>query len=120
MLADIDGACAKAGITYDAFFSGHAHSLQRYSRTVAGTKASVPFIVSGCLGHGAQAVGQSPGPAGANPQYLFGYKGWGFTTVTISPKSFNITLFGVNWGAGSTNTNITTRTQLDSSAYPLI
>jgi hypothetical protein len=49
MLADIDGACAAAGVWPHAVFSGHAHNYQRYTRTV--NKLQIPYLVAGCGGH---------------------------------------------------------------------
>jgi hypothetical protein len=49
MLADIDSACAAAGVYPHAVFSGHAHNYQRYTRTIAGKQ--IPFVVAGCGGH---------------------------------------------------------------------
>ena len=49
MLADIDSACAAAGVWPHALFSGHAHNYQRYTRTVNGTQT--PYLVAGCGGH---------------------------------------------------------------------
>ncbi len=79
MLADIDDACKQAGIMPDAFFSGHAHSIQRYSRKVSfgGKTFRIPYIVSGCGGHGGQVVAKVQNLPGANPTYDFAYKGLG-------------------------------------------
>jgi hypothetical protein len=49
MLADIDQACAAAGVWPHAVFSGHAHNYQRYTRTINGFQ--IPFLVAGCGGH---------------------------------------------------------------------
>jgi hypothetical protein len=49
MLADIDAACAAAGVWPHAVLSGHAHNYQRYTRTVNGLQ--IPFVVAGCGGH---------------------------------------------------------------------
>jgi hypothetical protein len=49
MLADIDSACAAAGVWPHAVFSGHAHNYQRYTRTV--NAMQIPFLVAGCGGH---------------------------------------------------------------------
>ena len=49
MLADIDACCTAAGVWPHAVFSGHAHSYQRYTRTVKGKQ--MPYIVAGCGGH---------------------------------------------------------------------
>jgi hypothetical protein len=49
MLADIDRACAAAGVWPHAVFSGHAHNYQRYTRLV--NAFQIPFMVAGCGGH---------------------------------------------------------------------
>ncbi len=49
MLADIDSACKAAGVWPHAVFSGHAHSYQRYTRTI--NNLQIPFLVAGCGGH---------------------------------------------------------------------
>ena len=97
MLADIDDACKQAGIMPDAFFSGHAHSIQRYTRTVSfnGQTLKIPYIVTGCGGHGGQVVAAPSNNSSNNPMYEFGYKGWGYTKVVIDPKSMVITSYGV-------------------------
>jgi hypothetical protein len=99
MLADIDDACKQANIWPDAFFSGHAHSIQRYTRSVAlGAKnLSIPYIVSGCGGHGGQKVNQPTRAPGQNPIYEFGYEGWGYTLVDITEQTVTITSYGVDW-----------------------
>jgi hypothetical protein len=97
MLADIDDACKQAGIMPNAFFSGHAHSIQRYTRTVTfgGKTLKIPYIVTGCGGHGGQTIAPSPGQAGDNPYYEFGYNGWGYTIAEITPTAVTITSRGV-------------------------
>lgn len=49
MLTDIDSACKAAGVWPHAVFSGHAHSYQRYTRTI--NNLQIPFLVAGCGGH---------------------------------------------------------------------
>jgi Calcineurin-like phosphoesterase len=99
MLDDIDDACKQADIMPDAFFSGHAHSIQRYTRSVefGGNKLSIPYIVSGCAGHGGQKVAQPTRSAGVNPTYELGYEGWGYTLVDITEQALTITSYGVDW-----------------------
>jgi hypothetical protein len=58
MLADIDGACAAAGVWPHAVFSGHAHNYQRFTRTVNGMQ--IPFLVAGCGGHSPLAAMRGP------------------------------------------------------------
>jgi hypothetical protein len=50
MLADIDSACAAAGVWPHAVFSGHAHNYQRFTRTLANGQQTA-FLVAGCGGH---------------------------------------------------------------------
>jgi Calcineurin-like phosphoesterase len=98
MLQDIDDACKQAGIMPDAFFSGHAHSIQRYTRTVQlnGKKFSIPYIVSGCAGHGGQPLATAGTAASGDVKYEFGYEGWGYTTAQITAKTVTITSYGVD------------------------
>jgi Calcineurin-like phosphoesterase len=49
MLADIDSACASAGVWPHALFAGHVHSYQRFTRTV--NNVQIPYLVAGCGGH---------------------------------------------------------------------
>jgi hypothetical protein len=99
MLADIDDACTQAGVMPDAFFSGHAHSIQRYRREVSfkGKTLSIPYIVSGCGGHGDQTVAPATATPGSNPAYEFSYMGWGYTTVVVDQNSLTIISHGVSW-----------------------
>jgi hypothetical protein len=98
MLKDIDDACETAEILPDAFFSGHAHSIQRYTRSVPyrGKTVEITYVVSGCGGHGGQTVAPVNPANHVNPSYNFSYKGWGFTTVKITSNSLSITSYGVD------------------------
>jgi hypothetical protein len=49
MLAEIDAACAAAGVWPHAVLSGHAHNYQRFTRSKDGRET--PFIVAGNGGH---------------------------------------------------------------------
>ncbi len=100
MLADIDDACTRAGIMPDAFFSGHAHSIQRYTRTVpfGGKPLRIPFVVTGCGGHGGQTVAPVPAVKTGNPVYEFSYEGWGYTTVKVTHAAMTITSYSVDAG----------------------
>jgi Calcineurin-like phosphoesterase len=53
MLAQIDQICQAEGVYPHAFFAGHAHNYQRYTRTIEfnGGEYQVPFIVCGGGGH---------------------------------------------------------------------
>ncbi len=101
MLNDIDDACAQVGILPDAFFSGHAHSIQRYTRSVpfGGKTVEIPYVVSGCGGHGGQTVAPTNKIASTNPTYDFAYEGWGYTTIRITSETLTITSYGVDSNA---------------------
>jgi hypothetical protein len=58
MLAQIDAACAAAGIQPDMFLSGHSHNYQRYMRTMNGSQRVIPYLVAGTGG-----IGSQPAPA---------------------------------------------------------
>jgi hypothetical protein len=49
MLADIDSACAEAGVWPHAVLSGHAHNYQRFTRQADGRET--PFLIAGNGGH---------------------------------------------------------------------
>jgi hypothetical protein len=49
MLADIDSACAEAGVWPHAVLSGHAHNYQRFTRHADGRET--PFLIAGNGGH---------------------------------------------------------------------
>lgn len=56
---------------------------------------TIPYIVSGCAGHGGQRV-SAPGPgAVGDSKYEFGYEGWGYTVAKVTEKTVIITLYGV-------------------------
>ena len=100
MLKDIDDACKQANIMPDAYFSGHAHSIQRYTRTVSfgGQTLKIPYIVSGCGGHGGQAVDKGVGAVQGDHKYELGYEGWGYTRADITHDSLLITSYGLEAG----------------------
>ena len=97
MLNDIDDACQQAKIMPDAYFSGHAHSIQRYTRTVSfgGQTLKIPYIVSGCGGHGGQVVDKGVGAVKGDHKYDVGYEGWGYTKADITNNSLDITSYGL-------------------------
>jgi hypothetical protein len=98
MLEDIDDACEQADITPDVFFSGHAHSIQRYTRTTQlnGKKVTICYIVSGCAGHGGQKVAPPGKGAVGDSKYEFGYEGWGYTIAQVTEKTVLVTSYGVD------------------------
>ncbi len=70
MQAQIDQACAKAGVWPHAFLSGHAHNYQRFTRTRNSDNTQIPYIVCGNGGHGLQSVSQATGPTIRAPQVV--------------------------------------------------
>jgi Calcineurin-like phosphoesterase len=109
MLADIDDACKQANIWPDAFFSGHAHSIQRYTRSlqVAAKTLKIPHVVSGCGGHGGQKVATAGGAPGSNPTFDFAYEGWGYTKAVVTQSAMTITSYGVDGGSAKEVDSVT-------------
>src|SRR5579872_7345845 len=68
MLKDIDGACRRTGVWPHAVLSGHAHSYQRYTRTI--NKMEIPYIIAGNGGHGLTPLVKSGQPALRVPMRL--------------------------------------------------
>ncbi len=104
MLADIDNACDQAGGVYpDLFLSGHAHSIQRYTRTknVNGVTRKIPHLIYGCLGHGGQGIGTTFPVTTGDHTYEFGYKGYGYALVTVTAQSVTLNAYGVDWNANN-------------------
>jgi hypothetical protein len=61
-----------------------------------GKKFTIPYIVSGCAGHGGQKIAAPGKAAGGNPKYEFGYEGWGYTIAQVTAKTVTITSYGVD------------------------
>jgi hypothetical protein len=104
MLADIDDACDQAGGIYpDVFLSGHAHSIQRYTRTkkVNGVTRKIPHLIYGCIGHGGQAIGLNFPSVNGDVSYDFAYKGYGYGLITATKQSVTLNSFGVDWDANN-------------------
>jgi len=57
MLKEIDAICKQTGVWPHAVLSGHAHSYQRFTRTIGGKQ--IPHIVCGNGGHGLQPVSRT-------------------------------------------------------------
>jgi hypothetical protein len=100
MLADLDGICQQAGIFPDIFFSGHAHSYQRYTRFV-GSKAQpqqIPYLVVGCGGHGDQTVQVATGQLTGDARFDSSYRGYGYALVSVAAKIIKVSFYGVGQG----------------------
>jgi hypothetical protein len=92
----IDDACQKAGVTPDAFFSGHAHNYQRYTRRI--NQRQVPYIVAGTGGMPPQPVVTATGqPSGSQITYDAAISSYGYVYVTVSPAQLKIEF----WPLGS-------------------
>ena len=61
MLKDIDAACKKTGVWPHAVLSGHAHSYQRYTRSI--NKMEIPYVIAGNGGHGLVPLVKAGHPA---------------------------------------------------------
>lgn len=98
MLADIDEAFNQNGLQPDIFLSGHAHSYQRYNRTLtqAGRQIQIPYIVAGTGGVGAQGVPTAAGQVNGDHTYVSSYKGYGFVLLTAMPGAIESEFFGVD------------------------
>lgn len=97
MSASIDQACTSAGITPDAFLSGHAHNYQRYTRHI--NNKEVPYIVVGTGGMNPQPVlpasGQPAGP-GSPVTYDVAVSSLGYVMVTVSLQQLKIEFWALN------------------------
>ncbi|HEY4359911.1 MAG TPA: metallophosphoesterase [Bryobacteraceae bacterium] len=61
MLAEIDAICKSTGVWPHAVLSGHAHSYQRYTRTINGME--IPYVIEGNGGHGLTPLTRKGSPA---------------------------------------------------------
>jgi hypothetical protein len=87
MRQSIDAICTAAGVTPDAFLSGHAHNYQRYTRRIGGKQ--VPYIVVGTGGIAPQKVPDATGqPADDSHEttYDAAMASYGYLYVTASTK----------------------------------
>ncbi|PYO94934.1 MAG: metallophosphoesterase [Gemmatimonadetes bacterium] len=109
MLADVDDACTKGGVMPDLFLSAHAHSYQRYSRTIrfAGRSMEIPFIVAGCGGISDQAVPPATGQKVDDHVFENSRKGYGYLQVTASAASLTAKLVAVDGEARSDYDTVT-------------
>jgi hypothetical protein len=74
MLADLDSACAKAGIWPHAVLAGHVHNYQRFTRTKTanGITMEIPYVSCGNGGHNVQRLGGKGGPVLRAPTVVQG------------------------------------------------
>jgi hypothetical protein len=129
MLAQIDQACASAGIQPDLYLSGHAHLYERYTRTVTGKQ--IPYIVAGMGGFynllGLKPANKRPTPpktpqsgkdASGNPLTLEVYNNntFGFLRITVSPASIGGQFVTVDPASGKTGVGDTFTVDLKASS----
>jgi|GEM_PF-397453 len=96
MLQDIDDACHQAGVMPDAHVSGHAHSIQRYTRRHS-SGSEIPYLIYGCLGHGGQVIAAGFPKTENGVTYEFAHKGWGYGLVEVTAQTLKFTSYGVDW-----------------------
>jgi len=91
MNATIDQACKDAGITPDAFLSGHAHNFQRYTRRMNGKQ--IPYIIAGTGGISPQKVDTAAGEPLDNANdvtFEASHKSYGYLMVMVSAAQLKI------------------------------
>jgi hypothetical protein len=105
MQAQLDAACAAAGIWPDAVLSGHSHNYQRYQRhCIVGPKHEfdIPYFVVGTGGINLQAAptgigahkDENPTPPGftqSTVTYTNGDENFGFVRVAASAGQLKVT-----------------------------
>ncbi len=92
MLKDIDSCCKQASVWPDAVLAAHAHSYQRYMRTlsVGGGQRTVPYLVAGGGGIAPQPAPAPIGVTSDGVRYANGITGYGYLTVTVSAKKLTM------------------------------
>jgi hypothetical protein len=72
-----------------------------------GKTLKIPYIVTGCGGHGGQVVSDQLGVVDAETKYDFAYKGWGYTKAEIIKDSLTITSYSVEGQTAKQIDNVT-------------
>ena len=70
MLSQIDAICNEAVVWPHAFLSGHAHNYQRFTRTRAGGRTQIPYVVCGNGGHNVRPLTTGVNPPLRAPQII--------------------------------------------------
>jgi hypothetical protein len=106
MLADIDSACAAAGVYPHAVFSGHAHNYQRYTRTitVGGATRQIAFVVAGCGGHNPlsklRATLRTPYPINSSLTLeSFDFTHYGYLRIIVDAQTMTVEFHPADDGA---------------------
>ena len=116
MLQSIDDICQSAGVFPDAFFSGHAHNYQRYTRRIGGKQ--IPYYVLGTGGISTQKTPDATGqPADESNQttYDAALQAMGYLFVTVSATQFKTEF----WQMGQEHTTPFDPLTLDLNAHLL-
>lgn len=110
MLKDIDDACHQAGVMPDLFLSGHAHSYQRYHRSVSfgGRNMTIPYIVVGTGGINDQAVPAATGATTGDHTFVKSRQGYGYLLVAVNPTTITVTMVAVSATAPATRSTFDT------------
>jgi predicted phosphodiesterase len=97
VLAALDAAADAAGVMPDAVLSGHAHNYQRHTRRISfrGRPMEIPFVVAGCGGHNAAAVGQAYGQVIGDRTFDKSLHGYGYLLVTVTPQTLKVDMWEV-------------------------
>ena len=89
MQAQIDAACAAAGVWPHAVLSGHAHNYQRFTR-IRG-KTQIPYIIAGNGGHAVARLGRRGEPPLRTPMVIQEATGH---TDQVTLESYDDTHYG--------------------------
>jgi hypothetical protein len=98
MLQEIDAICKSTGVWPHAVLSGHAHSYQRYTRTLG--KMEIPYVISGNGGHGLTPLARAGDPTVRAPVALssaagvalenYDDQGYGYLRVMANAQQLRI------------------------------
>jgi len=88
LLKDMDACCRQAGVWPDAVLAAHAHSYQRYMRSlsVGSAKRTIPYLVAGGGGIAPQKAPAPIGTVSDGVRNANGISGNCYQTVSVSAK----------------------------------
>ncbi len=109
MLKDIDAACKKTGVWPHAVLSGHAHSYQRYTRSI--NKMEIPYVIAGNGGHGLVPLVKAGHPALRVPSRIisdpnvtfesYDDQDYGYVRVVVTPQQLRMEYHPASDGAAA-------------------
>jgi Calcineurin-like phosphoesterase len=98
MLKEIDAICKSTGVWPHAVLSGHAHSYQRYTRSINGME--IPYVIEGNGGHGLTPLTRKGEPGIRTPVALTSVTGvtfenyddqdYGYLRVIVNAQQLRI------------------------------